>query len=188
MKRLLVLSDSHHNNNLIGEIIERIKNDIEGVVFLGDVCDDIDIYKYVFTDLDYYCVAGNCDYRSDYPSESIIEFHGKKILLTHGHRYSVKSSYSNLIATAVSNDVNICLFGHTHEACIFEEQGIYFMNPGSISLPKGTTYKTYGIINIKDTKAELGDAPEMGQRASKEEIELSVVGVHKNRKKIILCN
>ena len=83
----------------------------------------------------------------------------KGLLLTHGHRYSVKSGYDALLARAVEVGADIVVFGHTHVPFLktipkgtevsgkILERPTYLFNPGSVStdpdglgLPFGTLF------------------------------------------------
>ena len=40
----------------------------------------------------------------------------------------------------------VFMYGHTHLPVAYEKDGIYRLNPGSISLPKGGNINSYGIL------------------------------------------
>ena len=81
--------------------------------------------------------------------EQLIELENKKILMTHGHEYGVKSSLLNLNYRAKELGADIALYGHSHIAAIEKHDGIWFVNPGSVSLPRGLRH-TIAFIEIKD--------------------------------------
>ena len=43
-------------------------------------------------------------------------------------------------------DVDVLIYGHFHTCFIKEKDGIIYVNPGSISLPKNNTPNSYLII------------------------------------------
>jgi len=71
-----------------------------------------------------------------------------RILLTHGHERGVKSNLGRIAYYAREKGVNACFFGHTHEPAMFTEGGIFFMNPGSVSEPRGGSRSSFGIVTI----------------------------------------
>lgn len=81
-------------------------------------------------------IKGNCECEAD---ESISDFPivknkrltmGKRtVFLTHGHVFN-----ENNLPKLKQNDV-LC-HGHTHVSYVEKKDGIYFINPGSVSLPK----------------------------------------------------
>lgn len=132
--RIAVVSDTHRGNKYINLAKNYIKN-ADILIHLGDNTDDVEELTRGFEG-EVYSVRGNCDYGSNMPSEQIVEVEGKRIFITHGHNYGVKYSLNNIYYRAKELNADIVLFGHTHEALVLEEDGILFMNPGSISLPR----------------------------------------------------
>ena len=149
--KILVFSDSHGDTKLMYEILDLLSDKIQMVLFSGDNIDDIIDYTYIFDGIPVHYAAGNCETRYFEPMDKEIEVWGKKIFITHGHKYSIKSGHDVIVSEAKARGADICVYGHSHSPEIFEEQGIFFMNPGSISLPRGiSNYPTYGIIDIDE--------------------------------------
>ena len=86
-------------------------------------------------------VPGNCDgWGAAVPVKKQINLAGKSILLSHGHRWGVKSGYDTAIADARAVGADILLFGHTHiPLCRQLEDGLWMMNPGPAR-------SSYGLI------------------------------------------
>ncbi|AWK50616.1 metallophosphoesterase [Clostridium beijerinckii] len=144
---IAVVSDTHR----VIKYIDLAKELIEGadvLIHLGDNIDDVEVLECGFEGK-VYAVAGNCDYSTKYPKETIIEVNGRKIFFTHGDLYGVKNSLNNIYYRGKELDADIVLFGHTHEQIIEENRGIILMNPGSISLPKFKG-RYVGFIDIND--------------------------------------
>lgn len=125
MEKLLIISDSH---GLTDELIKLCRSHRDyKILHLGDFC----INEKTLNDLNICYVKGNCDFsRAD--SEKLLEINGKKIFMTHGNKYNVKSSIMNLYYKALELNVDYCLFGHTHHELMCIEDGITFLNPGSL--------------------------------------------------------
>ena len=140
-----VISDTH----MVISSIERLEKEIKGVdmiIHLGDNVDDIaTIEKYFKGKI--INVKGNCDFSAIVPSDRLVEVCNKKIFLTHGHRYGVKENLSALRYKALETGADIVLYGHTHIAKMEFEEGIWYINPGSASLPRDGD-RSYVIINI----------------------------------------
>ena len=85
-------------------------------------------------------VRGNCDTEVDQMvlnfdvlSDSAVIYDGKtELFLTHGHKYSPENP-PKLKRGA------ILLGGHTHVACDNDMGNFRYINPGSVSIPKGGT-------------------------------------------------
>ena len=102
------------------------------------------------------CVRGNCGAEVDqmvleFPvlSDSMILFlDGRMVFATHGHIF-----HEDHLPPLQEGD--ILLHGHTHVP-VLENRGSYILlNPGSVSLPKQNTAKSYmiyenGVFTLKD--------------------------------------
>lgn len=155
--RILVLSDSHGMVDLISDVIGLEMPD--KIFFLGDCISDIYDAKNSLG-IDICAVKGNVDYYENGVEDMVVKLMGKKILLTHGHKYGVKYNYFKLFLKAKEYAVDYVLFGHTHRYIDFNEEGIRFINPGSIGKPREDNNGSYVIIdleveNIKIIKKEL---------------------------------
>ena len=136
MEKVLVLSDSHGDIRTIKKIIKREK-DCKTVIHLGDHCFDMDEVKDLTKDRKVYMVRGNCDWAGA-ETEELLDILGLKVLITHGHFYGVKYTYSELIYRARELEADLVLFGHTHEHLDIENEGLRLYNPGTASR------RTYG--------------------------------------------
>lgn len=147
---ILVISDTHGKINNVCKILSQNKN-IKSIIHLGDLVQDAEDIKYMY-DIPVYCVAGNNDYYSKEEREKVIEIENKKFFITHGHNYDVKMGLNRLVEKAKLLGVDCVLFGHTHNSYSDYISNILVLNPGSISLPKGSGNPTYSIIEIQDNK------------------------------------
>ena len=141
--RLLVLSDSHGRKNLLLEAVE-LHPEADAVIFLGDGERDIDFVKELHPEIKLYAVCGNCDFNSDLPPFILEKFGGAIVYAAHGHNESVKYSLSGLMIKARSCNASIALYGHTHVPDTKYEDGIWYVNPGSVSVGK------YAMVDITD--------------------------------------
>ena len=158
---VLVFSDSHGGRGKINEVLERQISPPDAILFLGDGLRDIDGAD--VGNVPVYSVCGNCDTSfgalfSDVFDERVIVIGGKRIFMTHGHKYHVKSVLSALFMRARELDADIVLFGHTHvpfEMTLGQDneygiglcKPIHVMNPGSI----GSYPYSFGNIEIDRT-------------------------------------
>jgi hypothetical protein len=143
--RIGVVSDTHRNVSSIELLGEKIKA-VDVVIHLGDNVDDISIIKKHFKGK-LINIKGNCDFSVRTPNDLVEDVGGKKIFLTHGHKYSVKENLYKLRYKALETGANIVLYGHTHIAKIDFEEGIWYINPGSASEPRDGA-RSFAIINI----------------------------------------
>ena len=117
------------------------------VIHLGDMLSDAEEVAKHYPKLPFCTVPGNCDgwFTTD-PLKKQITLEGKSILLSHGHRWGVKSGYGGAIADARAVGADILLFGHTHvPLCQQLEDGLWMMNPG----PARSSYGLIELVNGK---------------------------------------
>ena len=97
------------------------------------------------------CVRGNCEAEVD---QMVLDFpvladyavlfeQGKTIYVTHGHLFS-EDKPPKLSA----GDVLLC--GHTHVPKCAEHDGWWYLNPGSVSIPKNNSW--HGYMTLEDGK------------------------------------
>lgn len=141
--KLLVFSDSHRS--LSGMYAAIDKHQPQQVIHLGDMmCDAQEVAEH-YPRLPFCLVPGNCDgWGVAVPVKKQITWEGKSILLSHGHRWGVKSGYEGAIADARAVGADILLFGHTHIPLLEQlEGGLWMMNPG----PARSSYGLIEIVN-----------------------------------------
>lgn len=102
------------------------------------------------------CVHGNCDavvdqMVLDFPimnETKFINIGKKKILLTHGHDIN-KDTFRTVEARRMCQNLNFdyLLYGHFHipvKCCV---DGVWCLNPGSVSIPKENSPHSYMVYN-----------------------------------------
>ena len=145
--KILVISDTHGITYDAERIIKKYEKNIVLCVHLGDLVKDAVYLQTKFPNLKFEIVRGNNDFTRDFPSEKIIEVGNKKILITHGHMYSVKSTYDLIVNHAKSFKVDAVFFGHTHQQEEFYSDNILFLNPGSVALSRDGS-RSYAIVEV----------------------------------------
>ena len=129
--RVVVFSDTHGNYPLAIRALEKI-GVFAQIVHLGDEIEDARIIEEL-TGQPLLKVPGNCDMGCKDPSELLMEIAGRKIFMTHGDGYQVKSGLSTLWKKAAIEGAEVALYGHTHVAAVTMIEGILFINPGTLS-------------------------------------------------------
>jgi uncharacterized protein len=151
MSKVLIVSDSHGLTKELKVLRERHSDEVELMIHCGDsqlMPDDQSISGYL-------TVMGNCDFGGGYPLETMVKVAGRKFFITHGHRYSVKTSLMSLKYKAQEVNADIVCFGHSHVLGAEVIDGTLFLNPGSIRLPRERLEKTYVILDLQDEKIKM---------------------------------
>ncbi|MDO4869421.1 MAG: metallophosphoesterase [Bacillota bacterium] len=145
--KILAIGDTHGKLNKVRDVWHKLK-DIDLIIHTGDYFHDAAALKEEFH-VPVIAVRGNCDGggRQDY---ELVETDCGRILLTHGHSFGVDYSLDNLKYFAMENDCIAAVYGHTHRAFLTEDDGIYFINPGSLSQPRDNSGGSYAIIRTDD--------------------------------------
>jgi len=150
--KILVISDTHGDTKK-AEAAIRANKGVDLIIHLGDYFRDAQKLSGLFADIPIEYVYGNSDFMIDgVPAEKLLEVCGKKIFITHGHRYSVKWNYEKLCRKAEEQHADIILFGHTHTPEIIETDKFIMINPGSTSEPRGNSDESYAVIEITENK------------------------------------
>lgn len=142
-----IISDSHGNIECIIKALEKI-GEADLWLHCGDYGKDALFIK-KYTQKDVIAVQGNCDSGIDYKIDEFIEIFGKKIWLTHGHRYKIKHSKNELLWWAKQYEIDIVIYGHTHIAENIDLNNIILFNPGSVSIPRHGN-PSCGLLEITD--------------------------------------
>lgn len=156
--KILVFSDTHGKTEKMHDIISRNRSYTDLVIHLGDCCRDLEYVRSDFPQIAFLAVRGNCDFYTpdNTPQSRSITLEGRTFYLTHGHMQAIKThGYSLLTAEAKRQGADIVLYGHTHIGEQKEINGITFFNPGSLERPRDVSGGSYGIINVKDGKADF---------------------------------
>lgn len=163
MSKLFIASDIHGDAETCAKMVEIYENSgAERMILLGDI-----LYHGPRNDLpggyapkkviellnplknDILAVRGNCDTEVD---QMVLDFpilaeyayvcvDGIRMFVTHGHKFNTET-----LPPLAKGDV--LLHGHTHVPCVqhFGNGNIY-LNPGSLSIPKENSHKSYVLYD-----------------------------------------
>lgn len=146
--KILAISDTHGKLNKVRDIWKKL-TDIDLIVHAGDFISDGEKLG-AELNVPVIAVKGNCDGGRSRDDFRIADTEYGRILVTHGHMENVKYSTDNLIYRAMENECRAVVFGHTHIAHIEETDGIYLINPGSLTLPRDGSDGSYAIIRTTE--------------------------------------
>jgi uncharacterized protein len=142
--KVLIVSDSHGMTNELHQLKERHREEVDLLIHCGD-SELPDEHKAIE---DFIVVRGNCDYGEEFPTETLQAVGDCNIFITHGHLYSVKTSLVGLSMKSRELGADVACFGHSHLLGAEMVEGVLFINPGSLRLPRGRRERTYVILEI----------------------------------------
>lgn len=144
--RIVVFSDSHRNFAVLERIV--LAQPEAGLfLHLGDGEREFEDLTLLHPEKQMRGVQGNCDWGSQSKVMDMVNVENKRIFFTHGHTFGVKAGLTEFLHTARSLGAVVALYGHTHVAYTDYEDGLYVMNPGSVSSPNQGP-PSYGVIDI----------------------------------------
>lgn len=146
--KVCAISDTHGSAFAIRRALEAAK-DADCFIHLGDTVRDARSLE-ALTGKPVYFVRGNCDAASDADSERVLTLCGARLLITHGHNYSVSASTINLAYRAEELGCSAALFGHTHMSLIEASGPLLIINPGSPALPRGGMKPSIAVLEIEN--------------------------------------
>lgn len=150
--RLLVVSDSHGNKQILDDLASRYTDTVDAFVHCGD--SELPSNDLIWEVMD--TVRGNCDFDTGYQDVFVSRKQDYDYVITHGHRHDVKRTLESLKSTAKEENVHLVFYGHSHVLKFDYEDGIYFINPGSIQLPRGEILEpTYCLLKAEGPLLEI---------------------------------
>lgn len=174
--RILAISDSHGQEFILKNIIDKFSTDIDLLAFCGDGALDLlhyienakknkslqkafppvlaiaqgngddDIYALNFNPSEKDKAKNQWEYRI--PKAVIVKIAGTNILVTHGHIYGISYETKELDSFAKTNNASLTIFGHTHISEIQKEKHTTLINPGSCSSPRRNLPPSFAIITL----------------------------------------
>lgn len=139
-----MVSDTHGNTDLLNRVISEC-SPFDIIVHCGDGIKDI-FRAAIPEDRIVLKVQGNTDSSFCYDDEILIEeILETTVMITHGHRFNVKTGLDSLTLHAKNIKAGVVIFGHTHEQ--FLDKGLPLLfNPGDLS------GGNYGLIHASKYK------------------------------------
>lgn len=156
--KYLIASDLHGSAKYCNALLDRfLSEQADKIIFLGDILyhgprnelpdgyspkEVINSLNGIFDKI--ICVRGNCDSEVDqmvlkFPilaEYGVLLLDGRNIWITHGHKYNV----DNPLPFAFGD---IILHGHTHIPANESCGSFRYLNPGSLSIPKNGSERSY---------------------------------------------
>jgi len=161
---ILAISDSHGG---IANVVTVLKwaqstciHTFDAAIFLGDGFEDISpASARAGFSLPWHAVRGNVDYQTSINYNMILEIPAKnpelsssrKLFLSHGNRYRVEEDFIAIASVAQDAGADAVIFGHTHVPYCATENGIFLLNPGSISRPRSNAGCTFAVLECPDS-------------------------------------
>ena len=146
--KVLVISDTHGSLENAARVLKKVRP-LDLVIHLGDIMGDNEELA-AMAGCPVTAVAGNNDWLSRDPKETVMSLGKYRAYLTHGHRHSVYFGCDRLVWAAREQQAEIALFGHTHVPVLDLSGDVWLMNPGSLTRPRNGSRYSYIVLDIDE--------------------------------------
>lgn len=147
----VIMSDSHGDRAIVEEIKAKYQGKVRAIFHNGD--SELDASDSLWEGIQ--VVKGNCDWTA-YPEKLVTEIDGLTIAQTHGHLYGINYGWTRLDYWAEEVGADICLYGHLHVPAAEVRDHCLFINPGSVSQPRGLVREClYALLEVHSDRYSI---------------------------------
>jgi putative phosphoesterase len=151
--RIGVMSDTHGDQAAVRQAMKAVGH-VDMWLHAGDYSQDARYLAKLVT-VPVFAARGNCDGQATAKIDEFIEVAGKRIWLTHGHRYGVKQGIRELVQWSRQYEMDAVIYGHTHVPDNQWDEQLMIFNPGSAAQPR-SGYGTCGVLDINHEGKMVG--------------------------------
>jgi len=132
---VLVLGDLHipHRTNTLPPQFKKllVPGRIQHILCTGNLCtkESFDYLRTLANDV--HVVKGDLDELSTYPDQKVVTVGQFRIGVIHGHQVIPWGDAESLAVVNRQLDCDILISGHTHKFEAYEQEGKFYVNPGS---------------------------------------------------------
>lgn len=148
--KIVVLSDTHGDAEIISTVFNQ-EQDADVFFHCGD--SELSYNDDHFNDM--IRVKGNCDFDDNFENDIIVNLDDRKVFITHGHLYDIKTTLALLNDQAQEADADFVFFGHSHLMGAEVINNRLFLNPGSLTLPRDGNAKSYATVEWEEDENDL---------------------------------
>ncbi len=148
--KILIFSDVHGKKERL-EAILKAHEDAKYKISLGDS----ELRTKFLQKHDIIAIKGNYPFDAGFTYEHVLDIEGRTLLLTHGHKYRVKSGYEQFYFKILETEADLAFHGHTHMVTCEEVSGKYILNPGAVNHARGKFAESYITLYLNKASVEV---------------------------------
>lgn len=151
--RIVVIADTHTDD--LDKIPKKVLDEMSGadvVVHAGDFTHP-NLLRQLRSTVNLKAVRGNLDHPEvmrELPATLVLEVGKFKLGIAHPDEGGAPEGIESRVKGKFEN-VNAIIYGHTHKPKNEVIGGILFFNPGSATGKWPASFKSYGLLNVKDS-------------------------------------
>ena len=149
MKKIVIMSDNHGDMNMLTDI-KVLEDDADYYIHCGDSESYSLQYLYGFV-----AVKVNYGWSVDLLQTARLDIEGRHLLITHGQFFGYFDREKKMIQFLKKYNGDVLISGHTHMPLAKEENGLWLINPGSTSWPRGGSKRSYAVVTIDDKNVDV---------------------------------
>lgn len=147
--KILIVSDTHKRSENLYKVID-MEKPLDMVIHCGDI-EESDDYLRGVVHCPVCIVSGNNDFFYNYDKELLVPIEKFKGFIAHGHNYYISLGKEILANEARARGADFAFFGHTHRPYNNIVNGVYMVNPGSLSYPRQEgRVPSYAIMHVEN--------------------------------------
>lgn len=153
-----IISDTHITKNVLNfmDLLNTHLNEVDIIIHAGDyinlkVIEELKKYKNLVG------VWGNVDdaeVKNLINEKEVFIAEGYKIGIFHGHGTN-KTTVNRAYEKFKEDDVDIIIFGHSHQPLVKTKDGILMINPGSLTNKRQEKWFSYAILDLNQEHIDL---------------------------------
>lgn len=149
--RIGIISDTHikkHPEKIV-DIIDRCLGSVDMIIHAGDYSDSrvVSILKRNYNFVGVFGNVDSSETRNMLCEKEIIDLCGYRIGIFHGHG-DKKTTIERAYEKFKNDDVDIIVFGHSHQAMITAKNRVLMLNPGSITYKRKDRWFSYIMLEL----------------------------------------
>ncbi|MDU4961682.1 MAG: metallophosphoesterase [Sporomusaceae bacterium] len=150
--KVLIIADTHLKSPQKLDLLLAGHSDADALIHAGDFTDPA-ILQALQERMPLLAVAGNADaepIRLALPPKRLITLAGYRIGIVHGHGQG-KTTPDRALQTFAGEQVDIIIFGHSHQPAIYTRNKTLLLNPGSFTAKRQERWFSYIVLELDPT-------------------------------------
>ncbi|OZV12101.1 YfcE family phosphodiesterase [Tissierella sp. P1] len=153
-----IISDTHITKNIPSfiDFLDTYFKEVDIIVHSGDYI-SIEVIEALQKYKNFIGVWGNVDepeVKNLIKEKEVVTIEGYRIGIFHGHG-TISNTLDRAYEKFREDDVDIIIFGHSHQPLVKTKKGILMLNPGSLTNKRQERWYSYIILELNTESIDL---------------------------------